>query len=465
MGQITVLHALGFDSRATTVHHAMCFGRYPEGHKIEYVNIFGLIPSDLDSDVVILTYELLALRDLPYWNVLVKRMGPILKRSNYRIVMPQDDYTKCAVLDSFISKFKVGTVFTPITRDLQLLYPCAVAAGVHFEEAMTGYFEDDSWSHWRQFVRPFKGRTIDLGQRVSHLSPQFGIEAGRKGELAIRFADQTRDSGFVCDVSTDPADVFIGDDWYRFLGNCKFTVSRKGGASIADPTGRIADRFRRFQLRHPNATMDELGQKVSFRGGRQGDFSALSPRLFECAALGVCQILEPGDYVEGFEPWTHYIPLEQNFSNVQQVFKVMRDIDRCEAIAEASQEPLLGNPKNTYNSLVNRVLLASGVQRSFNESPNCSDSSNGLGLAISDAETLTWVQSYVAKAFLKRKNAQAIRSLSAGLLLKLDATDKLWENWAQLNADTIIRWIEAFESRQMIVESLTVPWTVARLKA
>lgn len=463
MSQITVLHALRYDSRTTTSHHALCFGRYSKGHKIEYVNIFGLIPSDLDSDVVILTYDLLALRRQPIWNLLVKRMGPILKQSSYRIAMPQDDYSRCAVLDSFISKYKIGTVLTPITRDLQLLYPHSLAAGVHFEEAMTGYFDEDSWSSCWQFAKPFMARTIDLGQRVWHLSPQFGIEAGRKAELAIKFSTQAQSSGFVCDVSTNPADVFIGDDWYKFLGNCKFTISRKGGASIADPSDRIANRFRRFQLRHPNATMDEMGQKVSFRGGRQGDFSAISPRLFECAALGVCQILELGEYVEGLEPWTHYIPLEQNFSNIQQIFQVMRDIDRCEAIAEASQEPLLKNPKNTYSYLVDRVLLAGGAQSGPNESSICSDSSNQLGQDILDAETLMWVQSYVARAFLKRKNAQAIRSLSAGLLLKLDATDKPWENWAQLNADTIIRWIEAFESRQLIVESLVVPWTVARL--
>jgi len=463
VGQITVLHALRFDSRATTSHHALCFGRYSEGNRVEYVNVFGLIPTQLDSDVVVLTYELLGLRNLPFWSSLVKRMSPILRQSKYRVAMPQDDYSRCAVLDGFISDFDINAVFSPITRDLHLLYPNSVTAGVHFEEAMTGYFDPQIRDQYGHFAKPFKDRTIDLGQRVRHLPPQLGLEAGKKGELAIRFADEARNRGLTCDVSTNPAEVFLGDGWFKFLGNCRFTVSRRGGASIADPKGRLADRVRRFQLRHPNASMGEIAKKVSFRGGKQGDFSAISPRLFESAALGVCQILEPDEYVEGLDPWKHYIPLKQDFSNIDEVFRVMQDTDRCEAIALASQIPLLGNPKNTYKSLVERVLIAGSAQDSSSEFSHFSDSSNDLGLTVSDDDTLKWIQSYVARTFVKRKTAQATRFLSSGSFLKLDESDTAMAEWAERNADTLIRWMEAFESRQLIVESLMVPWTIAKL--
>ena len=459
---VVVLHALRDDSRQTTVNHALCFSRYFQASEVTYVNIFGVIPKLSKFDLVVVTYELVALRNLPIWKLLVKRMLPILEAARFRIAMPQDDYSRCDVLDDFIVDQKFDAVFTPITRDLEQLYPRAVRAGIQFHEAFTGYFELSDWSRLETFSRPFRDRTIDVGQRVRHLPPQLGRAAGIKGQLAIDFGDAAKIQGFVCDVSTRSEDVLLGDDWWRFLGNMTFTVSRRGGASMADPTGRLADRVRRYQMRHPDASMAEIAKKVSMKGGRTGDFSAISPRLFEAAALGVCQILEPDDYVDGFLPGVHYIPIESNFSNVDQVFAIMRDLDQCEEIVNASQVLLLKSGNFTYEAFVKQLSSIANIEQKIGTPSSFSDSSEDLdGIIGGESSNLRWVQDYVRRAFIKGRLSKCVENLEQGKLLVLGAQDELMKSWAESESECLLRWLTAFRSRHLMVESLVIPWRTA----
>lgn len=457
--RVVVLHALRDDSRATTISHAACFGRYISDYKVEYINVFGELPTNKSSDLVIVTYELVELRNLPIWIDLVDRMQPFLQNSKLRVLMPQDDYSRSAVLDEFIVAQNFDFVFTPATKDLERLYPRSFKQGVKFREALTGYFDESNGEYWKNYSKPFRERTVDLGQRVRLLPPNFGDVAGRKGRLAVAFAKQAENAGFICDVSTNPEDVFVGDAWWSFLGNSKFTVSRRGGASMTDPTGRLADRVRRFQMRYPNASMDEVRKGTSLRGGLQGDFSAISPRLFEAAALGVCQILEPGDYVDGFEPWVHYIPLSEDFSNIGAVFQCMRDLDRCTQMVKASQDILLSSGKFSYASFVEgfrkEINLESGPTGVF----GWSDSSDGFdGVSGQTGDALRWVQDYVVRAYLQKRITEAINSLSDGNLLILDSSDVKWADHAVAQRSSMILWLEAFLAPHFPIESFVFPW-------
>jgi hypothetical protein len=457
--KVFVVHALREDSRSTTISHAACFGRYLTDCDVEYVNVFGKIPNQKESDLVIVTYEMVALRNLPIWQDLVNRISSILQSAQVRVLMPQDDYSSSDVLDDFVVNQNFDFVFTPITRDLEQLYPKSSQRGVKFHEAFTGYFEQSDWAYLEQFSRPFEKRSVDIGQRVRHLPPQLVEIAGRKGQLAVEFAHLATDAGFLCDVSTRAEDVFVGDDWWKFLGNSRFTVSRKGGASMADPKGRLADKVRRYQLRHPNATMEQIAQRVSFKGGREGDFSAISPRLFEAAALGVCQILEPSHYVDGFEPWVHYIPLSEDFSNIDDVFDVMRDFEKCKDIVQASQDLLLRSNAHSYSSFVelfsNVVEIGKGASafQPFRDSSSSFDGEFGQ-----KSGSIHWVQDYVRRAFLKRKIKQSLDSLREGKLLILDSKDMGWSDLSEVDCRSLITWLESFQNGDLLIESFELPW-------
>jgi hypothetical protein len=273
-----------------------------------------------------------------------------------KVLMPQDDYSSCAKLDDFAVQSGAHFVFTPIRRDRHILYPKSTAAGVEFREALTGYWEATTSIEFSKFNLPFAERTIDLGQRVRHLPPQFGSAAARKGQLALDFSTLCRSAGFHCDVSTRDEDVLIGSEWWKFLGNSKFTVGRLGGASIGDPRGQLGARAYRLQARKPGITRDQMAKRLHLDDMPTGDFSAVSPRLFEAAAMGVCQILEEDDYFEGFRPWVHYIPLSSDLSNVREVFEAMRNELFCKSIVENAFQYLIESGKFHYRTFVEELI-------------------------------------------------------------------------------------------------------------
>ena len=65
-------------------------------------------------------------------------------------------------------------------------------------------------------------------------------------EWATEFVRLAEKAGFRCDAHTCLDDVFLGDDWYRFLGNFRFTVGTTEGVSFADPKEKLADHVRRL---------------------------------------------------------------------------------------------------------------------------------------------------------------------------------------------------------------------------
>jgi len=184
------------------------------------------------------------------------------------------------------------------------------------------------------------------------MAPSLGTYAQEKARQASEFSECARRAGFVVDVSTRVTDSIIGADWSKFLRRCKFTIGMKGGASIADPFGLL---FSRAEARRHRRNTEHLSAN-SLRFLRQKDgkylFSAISPRLFESAAAGTCQILRPDNYLDVLEPWRHYLPLDKNHSNVHEVLNAMRDLDSCQQIAENARSILIDSGMFGYRSLV-----------------------------------------------------------------------------------------------------------------
>lgn len=458
MTRVVVVHGLRADARPTTIQNVVAISKYLSVNEVLNINVFGLVPELVHSEAVILTYDFLTLRNWPIWKILVNRVKPIIESADVRIAMPQDDYSNCDVLDKFIVDLRMTHVYSPITNDLRVLYPRAFTKSLFFGEALTGYVDELEFERLSKFAKPYSQRELDLGQRVRAIAPHLGTRASEKASVAVGFTQLAEEHGFRCDVSTRDEDVLLGDDWYRFLGNTRFTVGAKGGASLADPTGRLADQVRRMRIRTPAIQDDEVCGQLKMQRGKPGDFSAVSPRIFEAAAMGVCQIMKRDNYVEGLEPWKHYVPIDSLSRLDDAVIKVMRDHDRAAEIIEASQELLIHSGNFTYRRFLQRVADDVGLTTT-RSAPQVSDSSCELDAAIGEnGVALRWVQSYLARAFALGALRRVEKFLDTGRFLTLDQGDKEWASHVETNLQSLQLWVEALRSKRLLVESLVIPW-------
>jgi hypothetical protein len=348
--KVLVIHALRPTSRQTTIDHLLSFREHLPNADVQYLHFQQPLPKNLGEvspDLLIVNYDYLNYRFSPLWPFIKRRHKDIAERSGKVVAIAQDDFWANKLLDDWCMDWNVDRILTPIDNDRDVLYPKSIKSK-EFRTGLTGYVKSGPVP----LTKPLSERTIDLGQRVRDMPPHLGRLAQAKARQAVVMADAARSSGFVVDVSTRVEDSFIGTAWFDFLSSCKFTVGMKGGASLHDPRGLIHTKVQSYRVRHPEATFDEIEQHCFKGKDMKYEFTAISPRLFESAMAGTCQILQREDYLGVLEPWRDYIPLESDYSNMNEVLEAMKDLDRCQQIVENAKIALVDSKFFDYSRLV-----------------------------------------------------------------------------------------------------------------
>lgn len=144
----------------------------------------------------------------------------------------------------------------------------------------------------------------------------------------------------------------MAQKWLKFLSNCRFTVGMRGGASIADPYGRLYASSTSKQSRHLLCNRPIGDSGFLRRRDGKNTFSAVSPRLLESAATRTCRVLKRNDYLGILTPWEDYIPLENDLRNVEDVLSQMRDLGQASQIADNAHKKLVASGPFSSSHLV-----------------------------------------------------------------------------------------------------------------
>jgi hypothetical protein len=160
------------------------------------------------------------------------------------------------------------------------------------------------------------------------------------------------------DITTRPEDTLLGDDWYRFLLGCRYTVGVEGGAGILDRDGSIRDRTTAFVAANPSASFDEI-ESACFPGldGTLRLF-AVSPRHLEACATRTGQLLVEGAYNGVLRPGDHYLPVARDLSNLDETLRVLDREDQRAAMVERARRDVVDSGRYTYRQFVDEVLRA-----------------------------------------------------------------------------------------------------------
>lgn len=465
MKKILVVHALNTRSRLTTIKHDLCFSKYATGYEVYYVNIFGflnLVKEFGNFDLMITTYGVLDYRNTFLWPSIEKKLKELRKLSSKYIILPQDDYTCCHYLDTHAVNFQTDLIYSPISEDLDSLYPKSLKKGIHIKQVLTGYLDLDEINHKEVQPKLLIEREIDIGQRVRHLSPIFGELGQRKSLIANLFITKAQEHEFVIDFSTDDNQALIGEAWGLFLSNVRFTISRKGGASFSDPRGIFDIMANWFEiLGFETKLVESILNKFK---KRHGNFTAISPRLFEAALFGVCQILEKDNYLSVLKPWVHYIPLEPDLSNFDEVVNAMKNLSFCQRIVDNSRELILNTKEFTYKyfveSIIEEVLNGSDpkVDAIFIDIDSFAFKSSALNFNNFVALRSLAFQEFIPKFVQNKKNKINSKEFNVNVLdlSKNDYMSHEFQNIVEI-------WKSKVKLNEILAESLIIDWLPASI--
>lgn len=414
---LVVYNLMQHPLRSTISDHLYSFRRYGRGRTF-YLNLaVRALPrwlQNIDYDAVVFHTSFLSQRWIPELFVDQReRAEPLRGLGRAKIALPQDEFIHTGLLSDFINDFEIDHVLSVAPpSEWPKIYATVDRERVAFSQVLTGYLSEETVARIGSIVARQGGeRPVDVGYRAWAGAPWLGRHGMLKRRIGEAFAERAPGKGLSVDISMEDGDVLNGDDWFRFLAECKYTVGVEGGASVLDRDGVFKDRTEAYLAEHPDAGFDEI--EAACFPGEDGKLSllAISPRHLEACATRTCQVLIEGDYSGVLEAGRHYIPLQPDFSNLGEVLDAITVDERRAEITEAAYRDVVASGRYGYHGLVREVERASDEARAGGPMAAGSALLPAKHAAASVADRASWARVAMTLRHRPRISALAVRLL------------------------------------------------------
>jgi hypothetical protein len=319
-------------------------------HRVDRFNPFGIGRSRLlrlDAyDAVVVHYTVFVLHDnhlSPWFREQLARFGGL------KAQFIQDEYRQVDAMTARMRELGIDVVFSSVPADAVPDVYGERLLGVEVLPTLTGYVPAELEGRARP---PLAGRPLDVVYRGRSIPYWLGRLGQEKVTIGREFLERAASTGLRCDIAWTEADRIYGDAWYRFLASSRSTLGTASGASIVDFDGSLQQRTESYLREHPSAGFEEVEREILAPYEGNAVIEAISPRVFEAAALGTAMVNLAGRYSDAIEPWTHYVPLEKDFSNFDEVVAAIRDEGALDAMAHRAHEDLVASGRYSLERFV-----------------------------------------------------------------------------------------------------------------
>src|SRR5262249_1533733 len=147
---------------------------------------------------------------------------------------------------------------------------------------------------------------------------------------------------------TGESQRIYGDQWFTFLESCRAMLGTESGSNLFDFDGKIREQVEAELSAHPEATYAQIREK--FLKDHEGKIvmNQISPKIFEAIVHRTALILFEGNYSGVIRPHEHFIPLNKDFSNVDEVLAKIQDDAYVSALTDRAYRDVVGGNKYTY---------------------------------------------------------------------------------------------------------------------
>lgn len=363
MARILVIYhrAAGAKWLPTYLHNLYSLERFST-HECFYLNAARVrVPRyliNLKPDLVVFHYTFLLLRQVAAeWERLLGLLDFTKSLDGPRVVIAQDEQVRMDLLNQFVDAFNVSSIFTPSPKaSWARVYPGSRDRGIKLHGILTGYVDDDAVVAIATKMRPLDSRQIDVGYRSWYMPPFYGRHGQMKQTIGRVVQERATAFHLRTDISCEEKDALLGDLWFDFLLNCKYTIGVEGGCSVFDWDGTIAERTRGYIDANPGASYEEI-EAACFPGDdSEFDYRLISPRHLEAVMTKTCQILVEGDYAGVLRPHEHYIPLKRDLSNVDEVLRLVAEDSVRAEMVERAYSDVVSSGRYSYQEFARLVF-------------------------------------------------------------------------------------------------------------
>ncbi len=342
----------------TTLDYLVAFKRF-SGFETDYVHVTHQASMGFDFDNYDVVFHSYCAR-LCFEGYVSESYRDRLRRfPGIKVLAVQDEYDHTDALKVAIKDLGFNIVLTCVPQDsLEYVYPKSEFPDVEFITVFTGYVPDDFASDLPP-AKSLAERSIFIGYRGRDIGGRYGRLGFDKFEVGRRMKELCDARGIATDIAMDEASRIYGKAWFDFVGNCRAMLGSESGSNVFDFDGSIDARFKEMTAANggvPPSYADFL-PIVAERDG-EIEMGQISPRVFECAMMRTPMVLFKGRYSDAIAPNEHFISLEKDFSNLDEVLARLEDLPALDAMTERAFKHLVGSGQFTYRTFYGRVSAA-----------------------------------------------------------------------------------------------------------
>jgi hypothetical protein len=347
--KILVAYSASSTYTSTVLHYLQALKKFTD-FEVDYLHVThdAIIDVDLnDYDVVFHNY--CARLCFPDYISKSYEQALLLFRG-LKVVAVQDDYDSTALLQQAIRRLGFHVLITCIQSEYwPIVYPESELPGVKIVQGLTGYIPDELLDQ-NTFAKPMEKREIFVGYRGRDIGArygQLGYDKYRIGEVMIKFCEER---GIPFDIAMDEESRLYGDAWFQFIGNTRAMLGSESGSNVFDFDGEVREFIADYER--------SVKRKASYLDVRQYlepreeyfSVGQISPRVFECALLYTPMILFRGSYSDAISADAHYIALEKDFSNIDDVLRAVENVDYLKSLADQTYKHLVASGRYSYRA-------------------------------------------------------------------------------------------------------------------
>jgi hypothetical protein len=273
----------------------------------------------------------------------------------YKICFFQDEFYYCGRRFRFLNEHAIDCVFTHVPPDYFNQVYARYTRVPRLEFNVPGYVSEDLIAAAARRARTYDTRPVDVGYRGRPLPVYMGRGSQEKAAIGEQFAQRARATDLSTDIDTSEEGRLYGDDWYGFVASCRYILGVESGVSLFDLEDEVRHEYADLLARGVDPSLEQLERGALGRWDGRIPYRTISPRHFEAAALGTCQILFEGHYSGAMEPMVHYIPLRKDFSNFDEVVTRMRDDDLRRELVHNARRDLIDSGNWSYARFLAQV--------------------------------------------------------------------------------------------------------------
>ena len=351
------MHVTAFPMRPTMASHLRFLEQGRDPHRVVYLNTAGRVPPWIRGqrwDLVVLHYSVLAARWTPRFARIRSSLGWLAEADAAVVAMPQDEYDNAHLLDDWLQEVGADVVYSIFGgAERNDLYP-RTRSTARFEQCFTGYVDPRDAARTRgRAAIPLVQRPLDIAYRAGQLPYRLGWRGQVKHRLSEALDPAAARAGLRADVSTSETKLLFGDDWFNFLASARVVAGCESGASAMDPRGEVRALEASLRAAEPDLSFEQFAARMP--AGWDGHaFGSISPRHFEAALVGACQLLVQGDYAGVLEPDVHYVPVRQDLTDIDAACERLGDAALVQLLAENAYRDLVASGEHTYAGFARR---------------------------------------------------------------------------------------------------------------